>query len=514
MVPLAAAILSLFARRSARAQRVISVSAAAVMCGVSGFLLAEVANGTVLVSNVGGWALPYGIALVVDPLSALLLVLSSLAGLAAAVYAAGSLPAGLEQRGFYPLLQLLLTGVNGAFVAGDLFNLYVWFEVLLIASFVMLVLGRSRQELREGVEYVAINLVASALFLAGVALLYGATGALNLAELAARAPALAASGLSAPIATLFLVAFGIKAAAFPLFFWLPGAYSAPPVVIGALFAGLVTKVGVYALYRVFSLVFAAPGAFPGALLQGLAIATMIVGVLGAVAQDDVRRILAFHSISQVGYMLLGLALFTPLGVAGGVFFILHHAVVKASLFLIAGLMAREGGSFELAELGGLYERAPVLAVLFGVSAASLAGLPPFSGFWAKLLIVRSSFEAEAWIAGAVALSVGLLTLFSMTKIWLRAFWKPAPKTVAGAVEGPVGAPALGARGPTWAGVSLVAATAVLGIFPAFWVSQSTAASALLQAPSAYARAVLGEAYLESVPGAEVRPASITRSESP
>jgi multicomponent Na+:H+ antiporter subunit D len=229
------------------------------------------------------------------------------------------------------------------------------------------------------------------------------------------------------LAVLFLVAFGIKAAAFPLFFWLPASYHTPPVAISALFSGLLTKVGAYALMRVFTLIFIHDVAYSHTLILILAGCTMITGVLGAVAQYEVRRLLSFHIVSQIGYLLMGLGLFSPPALAGAVFFIFHVSVAKTALFLVSGVAERLGGSFDLKHLGGLYRAHPDLAALFLIAAMALAGLPPLSGFFAKLSLVRAGLALEHYAIVAVALGVSLLTLFSMIKIWNEAFWKAPPR---------------------------------------------------------------------------------------
>ncbi|MCL4806656.1 MAG: Na+/H+ antiporter subunit D, partial [Thermoanaerobaculia bacterium] len=294
-------------------------------------------------------------------------------------------------------------------------------------------------------------------------------------------------GLPSVVASLVLVAFGIKAAAFPLFFWLPASYHTPPMPVAALFAGLLTKVGVYALVRVLTLVFNRDTGFTGPLVLWIAALTMLTGVLGAMAQSDVRKVLSFHIVSQIGYMLMGLGLGTRLALAGTVFYILHHIVVKANLFLVAGVMRRVGGSFSLDRLGGLLPRSPLLAAAFLVPALSLAGIPPLSGFWAKFLLVRAGLEAENGAIVAVALAVGLLTLFSMTKIWAEAFWKPAP---AGAGE--TAALTAGERasllGPI---LSLGAITVAIGLGAAVLFRFADGAAVQLLDPDLYIRAVLG-----------------------
>jgi multicomponent Na+:H+ antiporter subunit D len=316
-------------------------------------------------------------------------------------------------------------------LTGDLFNLYVWFEVLLMASFALLTLGSERGQIEGGFKYVTLNLIASTLFLTALGLVYGMTGTLNMAALARTLPTAPYPGLMLTVSMLFLVGFGIKAAAFPLFFWLPASYHTPPVAVSAVFVGLLTKVGVYALVRLFTLLFLQDTAFTHTLILVLAGCTMVTGVLGAVAQNEFRRILSFHSISQVGYMLMGLGLFTPLALAGALYFMIHHSVVKTNLFLVSGVVYARQGSYELKQLGGQYRAFPALAALFLVSALSLAGLPPLSGFFAKLSLVQAGLALGHYGIVAVSLAVGALTLFSMVKIWAEVFWKaPAADEVA------------------------------------------------------------------------------------
>ncbi len=318
-------------------------------------------------------------------------------------------------------------GVSGVFLTGDLFNLYVWFEVMLMASFVLLALGGERSQLEGAIKYVTLNLISSALFLTALGILYGMAGTLNMADLSLQMSYGMHTGVVSTLAMLFLVAFGIKSALFPLFFWLPASYHTPPVSVSAIFAGLLTKVGVYTLIRVFSLLFQQDVAYTHTLILVLSGLTMVTGVLGAMAQNEFRRILSFHIISQVGYMVMGLGLFTPLALAGSVFYIMHHIIVKTNLFLVSGVARRLQGSYQLDQLGGLYQSAPGLTVIFIISAFSLAGMPPLSGFWAKLILVKASLDITGYLIAATALAVGLLTLFSMAKIWAAAFWGAQPE---------------------------------------------------------------------------------------
>jgi multicomponent Na+:H+ antiporter subunit D len=434
VIPMLSAALSLLAWRRVALQRALAVAGTAALLGSGAALLAFVWTNGIAASQMGAWAAPFGITLVADLLSAIMVVLAGLIGLAVAIYSLASMDPPRESFGYYPLLHILLMGVCGAFLTGDLFNLYVWFEVMLMASFVLLALGGEPDQLRGAIKYVTLNLVASALFLAAVGILYGIAGTLNMADLAHKLESVAEPGTVTALAMLFLIAFGIKAAVFPLFFWLPASYHTPPVAVSAVFAGLLTKVGVYALIRVFTLIFVGDTGFTHTLILIMAGATMVTGVLGAAAQYEFRRILSFHIISQIGYMILGLGLagvtssptVATLALAGSVFYVMHHIIVKTNLFLISGVVNRLGGSYELKKLGGLYRSSPLLAILFLIPAMSLAGMPPLSGFFAKLSLVQAGLAAEQYVIVGVTLVVGLLTLFSMTKIWAEVFWKDQP----------------------------------------------------------------------------------------
>ncbi|MEM0962959.1 MAG: Na+/H+ antiporter subunit D [Bacteroidota bacterium] len=486
LVPMVTAVAALLAKRSVRAQRGISVAGASGLLGVSVALMAGVWQDGIQVAQMGEWPAPFGITLVADLLGAVMVLITAIVGLAAIVYSLASVDAERERFHYHPLYHVLLMGVCGAFLTGDLFNLYVWFEVLLISSFVLLVLGNGRGQVRGAVVYVLINLVGSMGFLAAIGLLYGVTGTLNLADLSVRLAEVGSPGLVTAISMLFLIAFGIKAAVFPLFFWLPASYHTPPIAISAIFAGLLTKVGVYALIRVFTLLFTQDIGFTHTILLWIAGLTMVTGVLGAASQTDVRKILSFHIISQIGYMIMGLALFTPLALVGAVFYIVHHIVVKANLFLVAGVAERIVGSFELKNLGGLYRAHPWLAVLFLIPAFSLAGFPPLSGFWAKLILIKAGLDVGAWVIVGVALVVGLLTLFSMTKIWNGAFWTPL-------------ADGLSMRSASGRGMALMVSpvavlcmlTLTIGLWAEPFLVFAEAAAASLLDPTDYVAAVLG-----------------------
>jgi multicomponent Na+:H+ antiporter subunit D len=392
-----------------------------------------------------------------------------------------------ESFGYYPLFHILLMGICGSFMTGDLFNLFVWFEVMLIASFVLLVIGGRSDQLEGGIKYVTLNLISSAIFLAAVGLIYGLVGTLNMADLAIQLKESDQPGLITTLAMLFLIAFGLKAATFPLFFWLPSSYHTAPVAISAIFAGLLTKVGVYTLIRVFTLLFIQNVGYTHTLLLIISGLTMLTGVLGAASQNEFRRILSFHIVSQIGYMVMGLALYTPLALAGSVFYITHHIIVKTNLFLVSGVARRLRGTYQLKKLGGLYEHYPILSILFLIPAFSLAGIPPLSGFWAKFILIRAGLEVGQYGIVATALVVSLLTVFSMTKIWAEAFWKAEPDT--DAMDPGHNPPLSNFMGLVLPIAALAAITIIIGLFSQpFFELANDAANQLLN-PNEYIQAV-------------------------
>jgi len=487
-IPLATAALLLLGRPSRRAERAIAAAGTAALLAAALALLARVLRDGVVAVQIGDWPAPFGVTFVADRLGAAMVLVSAVVGLAVVVFAMAEVDEGRRRFGFAGFVQVLLAGVCGAFLTGDVFNLYVWYEVMLIASFALLTLGGERIQIDGAIKYVALNLISTLLFLVGCGLLYGLTGTLNMADLHTKVPAVANQGLVTAVALTFAVAFGIKAAVFPLFFWLPASYHAPPVAVSALFAGLLTKVGVYSLIRFFTLVFTGDAAFVHSLLAATAAFTMVTGVLGAAAQGEMRRILGFHIVSQIGYILMGLAIATPLALAGAIFYTLHHIVVKANLFLVSGVVRRYRGTSDLALASGLYTRTPLLAALFLVPAFSLAGFPPLSGFWAKLFLVKAGLEVQApWIV-ATLIGVGLLTVFSMTKIWSEVFWREPAGDEACALSPLAGVERALLLGPV---IALAAITIAIGLFPAPLFAFAEAAARELADPRAYLAAVLG-----------------------
>jgi multicomponent Na+:H+ antiporter subunit D len=416
VVPLVGAALDMLLVRSRGAQRAITVLTVLAVCALAIAVLVDVERNGTLAVQIGGWDAPIGITMVADLMAAMFLTVSLLTVLFVLVFAIGQ---GADDRSiFHPCYLVLTAGVAGSFLAGDIFNLFVCFEIMLIASYVLITLGGTKEQVRSGMTYVVINLTASTLFVTGVAFVYAAAGTLNFADLALRFPDLP-DHVRVAMGLVFLAVFGVKAAVFPLFGWLPDSYPTAPTSVTAVFSGLLTKVGVYAIIR-SQTIFDVPELSGFVLVvAGL---TMVVGVVGAIAQDDVKRILSFHIISQIGYMVMGLGLYSLAGLAGAVLYVVHHIPVKTVLFLVSGLIENVGGSSGLQRLSGLMHRAPVIAVLFLPPALSLAGIPPFSGFVAKLALVEAGLGAREWVIVGVSLVVSILTLVSMTKIWSGVFW--------------------------------------------------------------------------------------------
>jgi len=380
----------------------------------------------IIVSDIGSWPAPYGITLVADRFSALMLFVSSIVFLATTIYSVEAVDAKRKENGYFLITYGILAGVNGSFMAGDLFNLYVWFEVMLMGSFILVSFGGEKMQLAGAIKYLILNLISSFFFLAGIGILYGKMGSLNMADISMKISQ-SADSLSAlnPALILFIVGFAIKGAMFPFFFWLPASYHTPPPAVSALFAGLLTKVGVYALIRIYTLFLFQDDSFWNPMIMILGVLSMVVGVLTATSQTDFRKILSFHIISQVGYMVTGLAFFTVGGLAAAMFFLAYHMITKTNIFLVAGWVHRQYGTLEIKELGGILKRSPAWALLFFISAFSLAGMPPLSGFVAKFLIIKSGVMSGHVFVAMVALFVGLFTLFSMIKIWIEVFWKPS-----------------------------------------------------------------------------------------
>lgn len=428
LIPLIAAAAALVFGRNRAAQRWIAILALAAVL-VIGVVMVFAVDTAPLVMEVGGWQAPFGIVLIVDRLSALMVAVSALVLLAVLVFSVGQGLADGDHETpvsiFFPTYLILGAGVFTAFIAGDLFNLYVGFEILLVASYVLMTLGGTTDRIRAGTTYIVVSLVSSMLFLASIAMIYAAVGTVNIAQISVRM-AEVPMDVQIILHVMLLTAFGIKAAVFPLSFWLPDSYPTAPAPVTAVFAGLLTKVGVYAIIRTETLIFPGPELNPW--LMGVAFATMVVGVLGAVAQADIKRMLSFTLVSHIGYMVLGISLGSVIGTAATIYYVVHHIIVQATLFLATGLIERRGGSTSITKLGGLLASAPVVAVLFFIPALNLGGIPPFSGFLGKFALFQATAADPSPLAyvliGAGAL-VSLLTLYALMRVWTLAFLRPA-----------------------------------------------------------------------------------------
>jgi multicomponent Na+:H+ antiporter subunit D len=482
LVPLCGAAVLMLAPKRPDVQRRISL-AASVLLLVSVLLVFGRVNAEgVQVLQIGAWPAPFGITLVADLLAAMLVVAVGVVGVAITGVAFSGVDPRREAFGYHPLIQLLLMGVAGAFLTGDLFNLYVWFEVMLVASFVLMALHRTGAQVEAAFKYVTMNLIASSIFLTALGLLYGATGTLNMADLARAWPTISTPAVDTVLAVLFLIAFAIKAGLFPLFFWLPASYHTPPAAVGAAFAGLLTKVGVYALIRVFTLLFhgAPPALF--SLLLAMSAATMVIGLVAALGERDFRRVLSFNLVGHIGYTTASLSLLTPAALAAAIFYVLHHILVITNLYLVSGVLLRLRRTTDMAGLGGMYRNQPVFTALAMIPVFSLAGVPPLSGFLGKLVILQATFAAGMYWVGGIVLAVGLLTLLSMARTWADSFWRPADGAHDLAAPGSASLAAITA-------LSLLTLAMTVGAEPLFELT-SRGAEQLLNR-DAYVRAVLG-----------------------
>ena len=426
-LPLLGAGLALALGRFHKAQWMVSVLTLTAVTAVAGVLLFRADQDGPLVVTIGDWPGDLGISLVADRFSALMVVVSAIVSLCVLIYSLGQgLADGTDNTPltiYHPTYLVLSAGVSNAFLAGDLFNLFVGFEILLAASFVLLTIGGTGPRIRAGTTYVIVSMLSSMLFLIAIGLVYAATGTVNLALLAVRLGELP-PGLSMVLQLMLLVAFAVKAAVVPLSMWLPDSYPTAPAPVTAVFAGLLTKVGIYAIVRTQTLLF--PDSPLNDLLMWAALATMLVGIFGAVAQTEIKRMLSFTLVSHIGYMVFGISLASQLGLASTIFYVVHHITVQSTLFLVTGLIERQGGSTSLTRLGGLAKGSPLLAILFFIPAMNLAGIPPFSGFLGKVGLMQAGVDFGGVLAitlVSAGAATSLLTLYAMAKVWSQAFWR-------------------------------------------------------------------------------------------
>ncbi|PWK75769.1 Na+/H+ antiporter subunit D [Aminobacter sp. AP02] len=483
LLPILAGAVLLMIRHSVRWHAVLSVAVLAVLVGANGLLLRRVLAEGPVSMTMGSWLPPFGISFTVDALGAVFSLTASIVAVCCCVSSVRDVDATGRRYGFYPFLLLMMAGVSGAFLTGDVFNLYVWFEVFLISSFGLLILGSEKSQIDGATKYAILNLVGTTLFLIATGYLYGTFGTLNMADLATKAGQIGDAAPLMTLASLFLLAFAMKAAAFPVNFWLPASYHTPPAITGALFGGLLTKVGIYALLRILVMIFAVEGVALAGVIGWVAVATMLLGALGALAQSDIRRIAGFLVISGVGTMLAGIALGGNGGLSGAIFYALHSMPALSALYLLGGLVRQRGGSFSLHQLSGLYGASPFLTLLAFIISLAVAGLPPGSGLWPKVMLVRAALDSGAWQIAAAILLSGFLATIALGRVFILAFWRTeiaGVQAVAGGSMSIMGCCAV---------VILTLAMLAMGVMPEPFVRVSgTAASGLLDA-SSYVRAV-------------------------
>jgi multicomponent Na+:H+ antiporter subunit D len=481
------------------------------------------ASSRTIVVQVGGWPAPFGVTVALDALSALLILVSNVVALACLIHAFGSLTPSHERGWFHPLFHFLVMGVNFAFITGDLFNLFVAFEIVLLSSYALLCIGASREQLSQAYKYVMINLIGSTFFVLGAGLVYGMMGTLNFADLAAMVAASTQGGPALPagfhvVGMLLLFVFALKAAIFPLWFWLPDSYPTCPIAISALFFGLLTKVGVYALLRIFPLIFFAPNIREMTdiepVLAAAAGLSLIVAILAAVAMRSVRRVLALTLMSHIGYFAFGIAMSTPDALAGSIYYMLQHMIVMAALLLCCGLIEAYHGDDDALRSGGLAKRAPWLAVFFFIGMMTLVGVPPTSGFFGKLLLIKEGFalaDRGYWILSLLGLLTGLLTLIAIGKVWARVFWMPVAPDVESREE-----PRAMRLAPAYAGAALLTVVLIAISLAAEPMTRLCRAAATnLVQPKAYVVAVLGpQAWPGGVPAPDPRAAASDDAHGP
>ena len=466
-----------------------------VLCDL--LLLGRVLEHGPITMTMGRWLPPFGISFTVDAFGALLASIAGIVALSVCIYSLVDISVTGRKFGFYPLLLLLMTGVTGSFLTGDIFNLYVWFEVMLISSFGLLILGGERVQIDGALKYAILNLMATTLFLIATGYLYGAIGSLNMADIATKLRMMPEG--TAPMVTigaLYFLAFAMKAAAFPVNFWLPASYHTPRIVVSAIFAGILTKVGVYALIRTLILLMPDSRIVLTEAICWVAAATMIVGAMGTLAQNDIRRVFGYLVIAGIGPMLVGVAIGTENAVTGSILYAVHSIITMSALYLAMGILMRmNGGKAKLSEVGGGYKASSPLSILFLILAFAVVGLPPFSGFWPKFVLVEASLEAGyGWLTFSILLS-GFLTTIAMGRVWAHAFWRGGP---IGTEDGKAAAPLNRLAGSVAAKVYapltlLVVLVSLIGLFPSplFAVAQS-GASTLLK-PDRYVSSVFGPA---------------------
>lgn len=425
LVQLFTAIIQLMFWRKTLTQRYLSVGGSLIGLMVAFRLFGRVQESGILTLNAANWDAPFGIVFVADMLSVMLVLLTSIACFAVSIFSSVGLSRQRMLYGYFPIFHFLIMGLHGAFLTGDIFNLYVFFEVIIISSFVLMTLGGRKAQLEGAVKYMAMNILASMFFLTGIGILYGITGSLNMADLSIRIQEVQNKALVGITSCFFLIGFGIKSAVFPLYYWLPSSYHTPPSAVAATFGGLLTKVGIYAMLRVFSLIFV-PDDFTRTLLMVIAVFTILTGAFGALIKTNIRRLFSYLIVCHIGFMVGGIAMFSKIALMGAVFYLIHDIMVKTNMFLIAGLIRQLRGTMDMDKLGGLYRDYPRISLLIAIVLFSLVGIPPLSGFWPKVFLFQEAFTQQQCFYVAALIIGSFVTLYVIANMWAQVFWKNPP----------------------------------------------------------------------------------------
>lgn len=485
IIPFFFAMILLFFKEQVVIQRVLTLIGLALSIVASFWLIATVKSEGIQTVTLGSWPAPFGISMVSDMFSAILVTTTLIITFFVVIYSFSSIGVERERFFYYPAILFMITGINGAFTTGDIFNMFVFFEVLLIASYLLIVLGGEKRQLRESIKYILVNVISSAIFVIAVAYLYSIIGTLNMADISVKIAEINQPAIISVIAILFLIVFGIKGAIFPLYFWLPGSYAAPPIPVLALFGALLTKVGVYAITRTYTLFFVHDIDFTHQFLMVLALLTIIAGCIGALAYFDLKQIIIYNIIIAVGVILFGVAQMNTSGLEGAVYYLIHDMFIKAALFVLIGIIIYVTGTSNLREMGGLIKTHASLAWMYIIAAFGLAGIPPLSGFIGKLLIVRGAFEADHIVGSIIILASSLVVLLSVIRIFVYAFWGSPKQELPARDKGVY-------RKMMFPAVMLVLITIVYGVGAEWIMPYMTDAADVLADPSIYINAVLKE----------------------
>lgn len=499
--PLAAGIFTMLLRGQIRLQRCVGIAGIVCSLTTAFVLIAGLGGGEgIALSQMGGWRAPFGITVVFDGISGLLLCVAQVVALGCYLASFSLIERRIERGWFHPLFHMLLLGVNFSFLTGDLFNLFVAFEIMLMSSYGLLCLGASRRQLSQAYKYVILNLIGSTVFVLAAGMVYGLMGTLNYADLARMVAEARVSGESLPsgfhaVAFMLLLVFCLKAAVFPLWFWLPDTYHTMPTPITALFAALLSKVGVYAVLRLYPMVFAAPGIGEGGFaltfLAAGAGLTMLIAILGAVASNELRRVLSLILVSHIGYLIFGIVMMTSASLAGTLLYMSQEMLVMSALFLCCGMIESHTGSDDMSKVGGVLKRSPWLGVLFFIAGLGLIGVPPLSGFYGKVILLHEGFARGHFVLSSMLLLAALLTLVAVVKMWAYVFWSPIKGRLLELPKGAEFGPTIPMRG-AFAGIGvLIGASLVFGPVSEPIVRFGMQAASGLPRPEGYVTSVLG-----------------------